>query len=146
MPCRLVSRQTSSFSPHHWSPPRVNADPHWAAGAAARAGVATSPEYSRRRCDDSGSPWLWRRSQWHSERARLISRHTWCDRERRGGEEGDPADYHPQPTPPSFPPRFSLFFKRNFNLKGQLEEEESRPPGRPPSSPHSTVQSQLTSM
>ena len=43
-----------------------------------------------------------RRSQWHSERAELISRHTWCDRgkERRGG--GTQITLPPQRRLPSF--------------------------------------------
>ena len=144
MPCRLVSRQTSSFSPHHWSPPRVNADPHWAAGAAARAGVATSPEYSRRRCDDSGSPWLWRRSQWHSERARLISRHTWCDRERRGGRgEGDPADYRPQRRLPFLSSSLLALFQKEFQFE-RTTRGGGESPTRPPCSPHFATQSKLT--
>ena len=70
--------------------------------------------------------WLrrWRLSQWHSERARLISRHTWCDRERREGRGTQQITVPNTALLPFFPPRFSLFFKRNFNLKGQLEEEE----------------------
>ena len=101
----------------------------------ARAGVATSLEYSRL--------WRWRRSQWHSERARLISRHTWCDRERRGGE-GDPADYRPQRRLPFLLSLLALF-QKEFQFERTTRGGGGESPASPPcSSPHSAIQSKLT--